>query len=163
MSLYHLNVFFHLLAAVFWLGGTFFLGAVGAPVLRRIEPPDVRARLFNRLGRAFRNAGWLAIGVLLVTGVLNLWFRGLLRWSVLGSAEFWASRYGTALAWKLGLVAIMIVNSAVHDFLLGPMAYRERGTGRARALRRWSAWSARLNAIFGVALVYVAVRLARGG
>jgi putative copper export protein len=35
---YYINVTIHVLAAMLWLGGMFFLGAVGAPVLRTIEP-----------------------------------------------------------------------------------------------------------------------------
>ncbi len=163
MTVYHLTVFLHVLAAILWLGGMFFLAAVGAPALRKVEPPELRARLFNAVGRGFRDVGWIAIVVLLVTGVLNLHYRGVLNRDALGSDAFWASAYGTALAWKLGLVAAMVLNSAIHDFVLGPMAYRVRGTDRAATLRRWSAWSARLNAVLGVVLVYVAVRLARGG
>ena len=37
-ALYYINVTIHVLAAMLWLGGMFFLGAVGAPVLRAIEP-----------------------------------------------------------------------------------------------------------------------------
>ena len=82
MSLaYYLNVVLHVLAALFWLGGMFFLGVVGAPVLRRVEPPALRQQLFHQLGARFRTAGWIAIGVLVVTGAANLHFRGLLRWS----------------------------------------------------------------------------------
>lgn len=161
--MYDLNVTIHVLAAVFWLGGMFFLALVGAPVLRAVDPPELRARLFNRLGLAFRNAGWAAIGVLVVTGLANLHFRGLLRWDVLASPSFWGTRYGTTLGFKLAAVFIMIVVSAVHDFILGPRAYHAAGTLAAGRWRRWSSWLARVNAIVGVLLVYFAVRLARGG
>jgi copper resistance protein D len=164
VSLYHLNVTIHLLAALLWLGGMFFLGLVGAPVLRKIEPPALRARLFRELGEQFRNVGWAAIAVLLLTGVLNLHFRGLLSTAVLGDAAFWSTRYGNALAWKLGTVALMITLSAVHDFLHGPAASREPpGTPRASRLRRRAAWMARINALAGILLVWAAARLARGG
>lgn len=78
MSLYHLNVTVHLLAALFWLGGMLFLALVGAPALRGLDDPELRGRLFADIGRRFRRAGWWAIGVLLVTGTLNLHFRRLL-------------------------------------------------------------------------------------
>ncbi len=105
-----------------------------------------------------------AIAVLLVTGVLNLHFRGLLRGGVLGSPVFWASRYGQTLAWKLAAVAAMIVASAVHDFVLGPMASRlPPGTPAALRMRSRAAWLARINALAGIGLVSAAVRLARGG
>lgn len=162
MTLYHLNVTVHLLAALFWLGGMFFLAVVGAPALRRLEDPVLRARLFEDLGRRFRRTGWWAIGILLLTGVLNLHFRGLLRWEALGSGEFWAGRYGRVLAWKLAGVGTMVAVSALHDFVLGPAATRAAGRGRSGA-RRWAAWLARANALIGIGVVLAAVRLARGG
>ena len=161
---YFLNVSLHLLAALLWLGGMFFLAAVGAPVLRRVEPPSLRARLFGALGERFRTWGWWAILVLVVTGVANLHFRGVLSTAVLSSAEFWTGPFGRALAWKLGAVTVMIVVSAVHDFWLGPAA---RGAGRddprAERMRRAASWLARLNAGLGLVVVMAAVRLARGG
>jgi uncharacterized membrane protein len=155
----------HVLAAMLWLGGMFFLGVVGAPVLRDIEPPAVRQKLFQRLGLRFRSAGWCAIGVLVATGVINLYYRGWLHWDgVLGSAAFWHTPTGHALAAKLAAVAAMITVSAVHDFVLGPRAGRAQpGSPRAVALRRRAALLARVNALLGVLLVAAAVRLARGG
>lgn len=164
MSLYHLNVTVHVLAALLWLGGMFFLAVVGAPVLRKVEPPTLRATLFRELGAAFRNVGWACIVVLLLTGVANLWFRGLLSWDVLGDPGFWDSRYGGALSWKLLAVTVMVGASAVHDFWLGPAASRlAPGSAAALRYRGWASWLARVNAIVGILLVVVAVRLARGG
>ncbi|HET7565539.1 MAG TPA: CopD family protein [Gemmatimonadaceae bacterium] len=164
-TLYFINVTIHVLAALLWLGGMFFLGVVGAPALRRIEPPAVRQRLFHELGLRFRNVGWIAIAILVVTGVLNLYFRGWLHWAgMLGSAAFWRTALGHALAAKLVAVLTMIAVSATHDFLLGPAAGRATpGSPRAIALRRRAAMLARVNALVGVIVVIAAVRLARGG
>lgn len=162
--LYLTSVTIHLLAAMLWLGGTFFLAIVGAPVLRRVEPAELRSELFRRLGTRFRAVGWIAIAVLVATGIANLAFRGMLNLETLGSAAFWQRPYGQALAWKLALVAAMVALAAVHDFVLGPRASRHaRGSPEAGAARRSAAWLARANALLGVALVAVAVRLARGG
>lgn len=158
---YFLVVTLHLLAALLWLGGMFFLAAVGAPVLRAVEPPSLRARLFQALGVRFRTWGWGAIVVLVATGLGNLHFRGVLSTEVLGSAEFWAGPFGRALAWKLAAVAAMILVSAVHDFWLGPAA--GRGSPGAERMRRAASWLARLNAALGLVVVLAAVRLARGG
>lgn len=163
MSLYHLSVTLHLLAALFWLGGMFFLAVVAAPILRDVEP-TLRADLFQQLGVRFRTAGWIAIAVLLLTGVANLHFRGWLEWALLSNATFRSSALGRALAWKIAAVAVMVVLSALHDFVVGPAASRARpGSAEAVRLRRWSIWIARLNAVVGIALVAVAIRLARGG
>jgi uncharacterized membrane protein len=163
-NLYLLNVTLHVLAALLWLGGMFFFAVVGAPVLRRLEPAALRARVFAELGQAFRTAGWAAIGVLLVTGALNLHLTGVLRGGQAWSPDFWSSSYGGALAWKLVTVAVMIVISAIHDFVLGPRAGRlQPGSAAALRARGRAAWLARINALVGLGLVFAAVRLARGG
>jgi uncharacterized membrane protein len=159
---YYVLVSIHVLAALLWLGGMLFLGVVGAPVLRAIEPPALRQRLFSELGRRFRTVGWLAVATLVTTGVLMLYARGLLHWRVLGSADFWRTPFGTTLAFKLTAVATMIVVSAVHDFLHGPAAGRAApGSPASIALRRRAALLARANALVGILLVLAAVRLAR--
>jgi putative copper export protein len=164
MSWYLLNVSVHVLAAVVWLGGMFFFALVGAPVLRSVADPRIRAALFRSLGRQFRTVGWMAIGVLLVTGVLNLYLKGLLGSDGVASAHFWSTRYGHTLAWKLAAVATMLVIQSVHDFIFGPASSRATpGSPEALRLRRVAAWLARLSAVVGVLLLFIAVRLARGG
>jgi len=118
-GLYLLNVTVHVLAAVLWLGGMFFLALVGAPVLRKVEPPALRAALFRDLGRKCRSWGWVSIGVLLATGVGNLYFRGVLTGVSIGSAHFWRTPFGGALEVKLACVILMIVVQAIHDFHWG--------------------------------------------
>lgn len=130
MSLYHLNVTVHLLAALLWLGGMFFLALVGAPALRKLESPALRARIFRELGLRFRTVGWWCIAVLVATGLVNLHFRGLLHGDALLSSDFWSSRYGNALAWKLTGVTGMIAVSWLHDFVVGPAASRAAAASR---------------------------------
>ena len=163
-QLYYVNVTIHVLAAMLWLGGMFFLGIVGAPVLRSIEPPPLRQRLFQELGTRFRRVGWVAIGVLVTTGVLNLYFRGWLHWNgVLGSGDFWRSSVGHALAAKLVAATLMISISGIHDFIHGPRAGRAApGSAAAITMRKQAALLARANALLGVILVIAAVRLTRG-
>ena len=155
----------HVLAALFWLGGMFFLAVIGAPLLRSIEPPALRQRIFREMGLRFRTAGWIAISILLITDVLNLYFRGWLQWNhVLGSREFWHTAVGHSLACKLIAVATMLAVIGIHDFVLGPAAGRQQpGSPRAIALRHHAAHLARANAVLGIVIVIAAVRLARGG
>jgi putative copper export protein len=163
-TLYLLNVTVHVLAAMLWVGGMLFLGLVGAPVLRRVEPAALRARLFRDLGRAFRPVGWGALGVLLVTGVMNLAFTGVLGDGRLASAAFWSAPYGRTLAWKLAAVTAMLAASALHDFVLGPRAGRlDPGSPAAVRVRSRAAWLARIGVALGLLVVVAAVRLARGG
>ncbi|HEX6062573.1 MAG TPA: DUF4149 domain-containing protein, partial [Longimicrobiales bacterium] len=87
MSAYLLNVTLHIFAALIWLGGMFFLALVGAPALRTVESPHLRAQLFKIIGERFRTVGWVCIAVLLITGLLNLHFRGFLSWTMLSSGN----------------------------------------------------------------------------
>lgn len=159
--LYHLNVSLHVLAAILWLGGMFFFALVGAPVLRAVESPQLRATLFRDLGQKFRAIGWICIVVLLVTGVLNLKFRGMLG-PMLFTSTFWKTQYGHILACKLIAVTSMLIVQGVHDFYLGPASTRAAvGTPEAIQLRRRAALNARVNAVLGIIVVIVAVYLAR--
>jgi putative copper resistance protein D len=157
---YWVTVTLHVLAALVWLGGMFFLALVGAPVLRRVEPPALRAQLFRDLGYAFRRVGWVTLAVLVASGTLLLHYRGWL--GVLGSRGFWATTAGMALAWKLGAVATMLLVQAAHDFALGPSSSRAAlGSAESNRLRRRAALLARASALIGLVIVLAAVRLAR--
>jgi copper resistance protein D len=163
-AFYLASVSLHVLAAMLWLGGMFFFALVGAPVLRSVEPPPLRARLFRAAGERFRTVGWSCIAVLLVTGILNLHFRGVLSTAALGSGSFWSAPWGRVLAAKLIAVGAMLAVSALHDFVHGPAASRlaPGSPEAARARGRAARW-ARVNAILGILVVLIAVRLARGG
>lgn len=162
MTIYHFNVFIHVMAALIWLGGMFFLALVGAPVLRKLPSPEMRQEMFEQIGKQFRTVGWIAIAALLVTGLFNLRFRGYLSWEILGSAHFWGSAYGKTLAWKLVSVAAMLIVQGVHDFIHGPAASRAvPGSPEALRLRKQAALMARINAILGLVVVLAAVKLAR--
>ncbi|HEU5042464.1 MAG TPA: DUF4149 domain-containing protein [Gemmatimonadales bacterium] len=147
----------HVLAAVVWLGGAFFLALVGAPVLRRVEPAELRRELFDRLGRRFRVVGWIAVAVLLASGTALLALRGWLGPALDGS--LWATPSGRLLGAKLAAVAGMLGVTAVHDFVLGP---RSAAGPMAESTRRRSAAYARAGALLGLVALLAAVRLSRG-
>ncbi len=163
-ALYYVNVTIHVLAAMLWLGGMFFLAVVGAPALRAVEAPAVRRQLFQELGLRFRRVAWWTIATLIATGVVNLYYRGWLHWAgVFASPAFWTTAVGQSLAVKLGAVTAMVALSAIHDFWIGPLAGRVAATSlRALALRRWAALLARANGVLGIIVVVAAVQLARG-
>ena len=160
--MYPITVTIHVLSAMFWIGGMFFLAIVGAPALRGLDP-DLRRRLFKEIGERFRTASWVAIGILVVTGVLNLHFRGLLGPALRGGSDFWLGAAGRMLTWKLALVFTMVAIASVHDFWLGPRSGKlTPGSEEHEWFRRTLVWLGRLNALLGVLLVYVATRLVRG-
>jgi copper resistance protein D len=152
----------HILAAITWVGGVLFLAFVGAPALRKVEPPELRAALFDAVGMRFRWVGWIAVGVLLVTGTWLLQVRGWLSWTLLSSSAFWRVWPGNALAWKLSLVVAMLVMSLWHDVALSPSrarALEQRPDGAA--VRRRLVLLARVGAVAAMGVVMAAIRLVR--
>jgi uncharacterized membrane protein len=129
------------LAAITWIGGMLFIALVLVPITRRLEDPALRTRLVQDIGLRFRTVGWIALGVLITTGLLNLWMHPVL----LGSPRF---------HWKLGLVILALILSAFHDFVLGP---RAGAPGADHSARVRASWIARLNVL--VVLVIVALGL----
>lgn len=135
----------HLLAVTTWVGGMLFIALVLVPVTRGLEDPAFRTRLVQVTGRRFRAVGWVALGVIVASGLGNLALRPEL---------LWVSRFHA----KVALVVVALVLSAVHDFALGPRAGRPGVDPSARVV---ASWMARLNVL--VALAIVALGLALRG
>ncbi|EKP95574.1 DUF4149 domain-containing protein [Thermaerobacter subterraneus] len=160
MTGYELIVYIHILAAMVWVGGILFLSLVVVPASRRY-PEDVRARLFTDVGRRFRNVGWTALGILVVTGAIQMAARGATLASVL-DGTFFDSRWGRVMGAKLLAVFVMMLLTALHDFVAGPAAERAARSGAdATTLRRRSGHLARLTALLALVVVFLAVQLVR--
>jgi len=164
-ALYVFSVWVHLLAAIAWIGGMLFLVTVMVPLLRRPEMRARAAELFHVVGLRFRTVGWIAIGVLVVTGITNLLLRGYTLGQVATGAVF-AGPFGHTLAMKLTLVLGLLVLGVVHDFWLGPRATvlaREKPDSpeRERA-RKVASWMGRTSMLLALAVVALAVMLVRG-
>jgi putative copper resistance protein D len=165
MWAYTLCVWVHVIAATAWVGSMIFFAVVVVPVLRR---PDLRATapaLIRSMGARFRALGWVSLGVLVVTGVLQLGFRGI-GLADFAKPEFRASAFGRALDYKLALVALVLLVSLAHDALSGKRALeimeREPGSARALRTRRAASWIGRATMLLSLAVLYFAVALVRG-
>jgi uncharacterized membrane protein len=134
----------HVVAAITWIGGMLFLALVLVPVTRR-EDPALRARLFHAAGIRFRTIGWIALGVLVATGIGNLW---------LNPALLALPR----LHLKLGLVALALILAVVHDFILGPRAGKP---GASASVRVRASWIARVNVLIVLVIVLLGLALLR--
>lgn len=159
-------VWLHVVAAAVWIGGMLFLALVLVPVVRREEYREHAARLVHLTGTRFSRVGWVCLGVLVASGFVNLWFRGI-GWAALVNAGFWTSPFGRVLGIKLLLVATILALSAWHDFGVGPRAtaawQADPTSAEAGRLRRMASWFGRLNLLLALAVVGLAAALVRGG
>jgi uncharacterized membrane protein len=138
-----------------WIGGMIFISLILSPSTRDLPEP-MRSQLFQTIGTATKAVGWIAILVLLSTGLLN----------VLHLQIQWNTQIGRILIIKLSLVTLIIFLSALHDFVLGPRLAARLRTAAGQdpslpVLRRRVSWLARINLFLALAVVYLAVLIAR--
>lgn len=118
----------HAVAAALWLGA---LTALTILLLRRAGPDDLA---IHRALHGFAGLGTLAVGLLVLTGLVNSWFLvGPSRVGGLG-----ANVYGQFLIAKLVLFALMLVMAAGNRFRLTPVlgSVLAAGEDSRRALQR---------------------------
>lgn len=100
----------HAVAAALWLGA---LAALTILLLRRTAPDDLA---IHRALHGFAGMGTLAVGLLVLTGLVNSWFLvGPARVGDLG-----ASVYGQLLIAKLVLFVLMLALAAGNRYRLTP-------------------------------------------
>jgi uncharacterized membrane protein len=165
-TLHLLSIWLHILAATVWIGGMAALGLLLVPLLRRERFQDVARPLLYASALRFRWIGWGALGVLIVTGLLSVRAQGV-AWASWLDLSFWRTAWGAALGWKLVLVILTLVVSAVHDFHFGPKAIElmqeAPKSAEAKRMRWWSSWLGRLTLFLSLAILWLAILLPRGG
>lgn len=164
-SLYFFSVWLHILAATVWVGGMLFLSFVLIPLLRHPELQPHRALLVSLIGVRFRVIGWVALAVLLVTGLYNIAARGFTLQDAF-NGTLWLGEFGRTLAEKLVTFGIILLVSALHDFWVGPkaMALVQRGNPSLES-ERWrkvAAWLGRVNLVLALLMVAFGIMLVRG-
>lgn len=163
-ALYLVSVYLHILSAVVWIGGIAFLVLVVVPWLRA-GGQRVAGVFLRETGERFRRVGWICFGVLLVTGSFNLWVRGVTFASLVDPAWL-ATPFGKTVALKLSVFVAVLITSSFHDFVVGPRATQaimaDPAADESTRLRRQAALLGRLNALFALMLVALAVMIVRG-
>jgi uncharacterized membrane protein len=105
-------VFLHILGAVLWAGGLFFVGlvAVGA---RRTIPERERTELFRFIGNGFLVLGGVAALLLGLSG-------NFLVEDLFGGWDELSGEPSTLILWKTVLFVAVLLLAVVHGIVLGP-------------------------------------------
>ncbi|MEW6296287.1 MAG: DUF4149 domain-containing protein [Thermodesulfobacteriota bacterium] len=164
-TFYLLFVWLHLVAAAVWIGGMVFLALVVVPIIRRPEHQRIAVTLISQTGRRLRWVGWGCLIVLLLSGTVNLAYRGF-GWADVWNGHLFTGTFGHTLAIKLLCFVLILLLSAVHDFAVGPRAtavgQAAPGSPEAIRLRRRASWLGRVNLLLALAVVALGVALVRG-
>ena len=99
----------HITCAAIWVGGSLFIGAVFAPILKKMSMPvEERLQLMIKVGRRFNKIAVPALIILMATGIYQAHL-------ILQKSELLVeSSYGNILIIKVILVAALIGTFAVH-------------------------------------------------
>lgn len=111
--LHSVSLLLHLIALAMWLGGIAFFLIVFGPAVHGLKA-GLGLRLLNRGRGTFELLSWTAIGLLFLTGILNLVLRSQMSGAHLG--EY----YLTILSVKLLLFLAMLVHHVLQVFKYGP-------------------------------------------
>jgi len=152
---YVLSVYLHIVLAAFWIGGMLFLPLV---LLPSIKNNPTRVELLYKTGLTFRFFGWMSLGGLLVTGLLNMYAKGIPF-----SLEFLAGNsFGRVLGIKIVLFVVMLLIAEIHDFYVGERAIMQMKESEKKRLKQFAKWSGRINLLLALAIAFLGVAFSRG-
>ena len=114
MNLSIISNYFHILAMSVWVGGMFYIMLVEVPVLRSNLGASEFSSNMTQLGKRFQKVGWVLLIILLITGLSNI----MLEDSIADMMK--NENYLNSIVVKLILFTLMVINTAIHTFYLGP-------------------------------------------
>ena len=110
---YSLGLLIHLIALALWLGGIVFFLIVLGPAVHELEP-RITITTLNQGRLGLETASWIAIGLLLLTGILNLVARPPESGTEINQS------YGIILGVKLFVFGAMVVHNCLQVFKYAP-------------------------------------------
>lgn len=99
----------HLVSAAVWVGGSLFIGAVLAPILKKMSMSvEERIQMMVKVGRRFNKIAVPSLIILIVTGLYNS------QQVLINPEVLLATSYGTFLLIKIFLVIALIITFIIH-------------------------------------------------
>lgn len=99
----------HITSAAIWVGGSLFIGAVFAPILKKMSLSiQERLQLMIKVGRRFNKVAIPSLIILIITGMYQSHL-------VLQKSDIlYETGYGNVLLIKMVLVVALIITYAIH-------------------------------------------------
>ena len=158
-----LNLWLHLISLALWIGGISFFLFVFAPGVHSL-PAGPAIRALDRGRRSLQTLSWIAINLILVTGVFNLVVRGVATGFRFGPG------YYPILAIKLFLFLAMVFHHCLQAFKYAPhlAALTARTALDIQSwpeplLSHWTKWFTllKINTALGPIVLFLGLALAR--
>jgi len=163
MSTWHtVSLLLHLVSFAMWIGAMVFFLIVMGPAVHEMEPATAM-RTMNRGRIGLESVSWIAIGLLLITGIANLAMRG-------PAITETGNVYIVLLSGKLFLFLAMTVHHCLQVFKYAPRIAEQTAAISAATtawpetlLSDWRRWFMllKLNAGLGPVVVLLGLALAK--
>jgi putative copper export protein len=157
------NQWIHIVSFSVWIGSILFFLFVFAPSAHSL-PPKPGIDILNRGRRSFQTLSWIAINLLLITGIFNFVFRGIPTGFAFGPS------YYQILGIKLLLFLAMFLHHGFQTFkyapriaLLSAQTTPDTSTWPEDLLYLWRKWFIlqKINATLGPIVLLLALGLAK--
>ncbi len=152
----------HLVSAAVWVGGSLFIGAVLAPILKKMSMTlEERIQMMVTVGRRFNKIAVPSLIILVVTGLYN-------SISVLSNPDLlFGTSYGSFLFIKILLVIALIIVFAVHVRIIrkdieDKIVSKEMTQAQIQKLRKKIIILGEIIVILSVAILFFAALLDSG-
>jgi len=152
----------HLVSAAVWVGGSLFIGAVLAPILKKMSLTlEERIQMMVTVGRRFNKIAVPSLIILVATGLYN-------SHSVLTSPDLlFATSYGIYLFIKVILVILLIVAFTIHVRIIrkeieDKIMAKEMTESQIKKLRKKIIILGEIIVILSVAILFFAALLDAG-
>jgi putative copper resistance protein D len=152
----------HLVSAAVWVGGSLFIGAVLAPILKKMSMTlEERIQMMVKVGRRFNKIAVPSLIILVATGLYN-------SLSVLSNPDLlFTTSYGSFLFIKILLVITLIIVFAVHVRIIrkeveDKIVSKEMTESQIQKLRKKIIILGEIIVILSVAILFFAALLDSG-
>ena len=152
----------HILAVSVWVGPQFFMFLVAMPALRAVEDAETRLRVMRIIIYRFGVLAWVAMGVIVLSGISNLFQEADEPGSNIWDSDY---RYYNIFFGKMFLVGLTVVLTALHTFVVGPRQLRlveemRSDSADAARLRRISITISALALLVSIVVIFMGALLA---
>lgn len=152
----------HLVSAAVWVGGSLFIGAVLAPILKKMSLTlEERIQMMVTVGRRFNKIAVPSLIILVATGLYN-------SHSVLTRPDLlFATSYGSYLFIKVILVIALIVAFTIHVRIIrkeieDKIIAKEMTENQIQKLRKKIIILGEITVILSIAILFFAALLDAG-
>lgn len=160
--MYFFALLIHFFAAAFWVGGMLFFVLIFRPVYQDKELADVKSLLLLKIAVQFRHLSYYVFFMLMASGAGIAYLKGYFE--AYSQFSYWISPHGRIFFVKILLFLSLLISSAVHDFVIGPKAFREMerdGKSSSRS-RKYASFFGRVNLLISLLIAIMGLAYSRG-